>query len=225
MSISLIAVASVAKALEELNEQMVFVGGAVVGLYADGETVEEVRPTEDIDLTINVVSLSDWRQLDKRLYELGISPDPDGHAICSYKYGSIPLDIMSIEDGLRGPSNRWYAIGLEDLWKVEIEDVSIQILSAPCYLATKFEAYNDRGSDYRTSHDFEDIIFVLSNRETIVNEVKIAHESICQFLQEELKNIVDSGYSEEILTVHLARQDTEALYEDLIEKVTAIINL
>lgn len=30
----------------------------------------------------------------------------------------------------------------------------IQILSAPCYLAIKFEAFNGRETNYRTSHDF-----------------------------------------------------------------------
>ncbi len=36
------------------------------------------------------------------------------------------------------------------------------------FLATKFEAFKDRGGDYRTSHDFEDIVYVLDNRTTIV---------------------------------------------------------
>jgi hypothetical protein len=61
---------------------------------------------------------------------------------------------MPSENSPIGPSNRWYAVGIENFWQVKVEDVTVNILSAPCYLATKFEAFNSRGSDYRTSHDF-----------------------------------------------------------------------
>ena len=42
-------------------------------------------------------------------------------------------------------------IGFNNLWKAKALDQEIKILSAPCYLATKFEAFNHRGIDYRTS--------------------------------------------------------------------------
>ena len=72
---------------------------------------------------------------------------------------------MAASDSMRGPSNRWYQVGFDALETIEINDTQIQVLSAPCYLATKFEAYNSRGQDnYRTSHDVEDIIYVIDNR-------------------------------------------------------------
>jgi hypothetical protein len=58
------------------------------------------------------------------------------------------------------------------LWSVKANDEEIQILPVPCYLATKFEAFNSRRTDYRTSRDFEDIIYIIDNRTTIVDEVK-----------------------------------------------------
>lgn len=136
--INIAAVAEVAKALEELKTEMVFVGGAVVSLYTDDPAAEDIRPTQDIDMTLNIMSMGHWKKVQNRLRELGFHPDPFGHAICSYRYQDIPVDIMASEDGMLGSSNKWYKIGFEDLWKAQVVDQEISILSAPCYLATKF---------------------------------------------------------------------------------------
>jgi len=134
--INLAVVAEIAEALKEYNQKMVFVGGAVVSLYTDDTAADEIRPTEDIDMTLNVVSLKEWNNIQKDLADLGFHPDPFGHAICSYKYKDIPVDIMAAEEGLFGPTNRWYKIGFMDLWKVKVKTQEINILKAPCYLAT-----------------------------------------------------------------------------------------
>ncbi len=92
---------------------------------------------------------------------------------------------MPSENRTIGPSNKWYAIGMEDLW--QINGVTVNILSAPCYLASKFEAFNSRGSDYRCIHDFEVIIYVLDNRTTIVEEIKNPKILIREFLKSEFR--------------------------------------
>ena len=84
---------------------MVFVGGAVISLYADDPAANEIRPTGDIDITIKLFNYSAWTKIQGRLAELGFHPDPEGHANCSYKYKNIPVDIMSSEDGPLGPAN------------------------------------------------------------------------------------------------------------------------
>ena len=202
-TINIAVVAEVSQALKELKNQMVFIGGAVVSLYADDPVADEIRPTSDIDMTINLMNFSNWAKMQERLAELGFYPDPFGHAICSYKYHDIPVDIMPAEDGPFGPSNKWYKIGFENLWNVKAKEEEIRILSAPAYLATKFEAFNSRGSDYRTSHDFEDIIYVLDNRLTIVYEVENAHIEIREFLKSEMKKILRNRFLEEILNSHI----------------------
>ena len=143
-TINIAVVAEVAEALKELKYRMVFIGGAVVSLYADDPAADEIRPTGDVDMTVNLMNFSNWAKMQERLAELGFYPDPFGHAICSYKYKDIPVDIMPAEDGPLGPSNKWYKIGFENLWKVNAKEEEIQILSAPAYLATKFEAFNSR---------------------------------------------------------------------------------
>lgn len=201
--INLAVVAEVAEALHGLTEQIVFVGGAVVSLYTDDPAADEIRPTQDIDLTLHIAGLGHWAQLQEQLAVLGFHPDPFGHAICSYKFKDIPVDIMSALDGPLGPANKWYLIGFKNLWKRSINNQEITILDAPCYLATKFEAFNNRGNDYRTSHDIEDIVYILDNRTTIVTEVKESDVSICRFIQEQLQQIIDRRLLEEVLVAHI----------------------
>lgn len=202
-TINIAVVAEVAEALSEIKEAMVFVGGAVVSLYTDDPAADEIRPTQDIDMTLNIVNLHHWQDVQEKLGELGFYPDPFGHAICSYRYKDIPVDIMATEDGPLGPSNSWYKIGFENLWTAKALDQEIKILSAPCYLATKFEAFNNRGNDYRTSHDIEDVIYVLDNRLQIVEEVANEDERIKVFIKQQLKLIVDKGLLSEVLMTHI----------------------
>lgn len=224
-TINIAVVAEIAIALAELKHQMVFVGGAVVSLYADDPAADEIRPTADIDMTINLMNFSNWARMQERLAELKFYPDPFGHAICSYKYKDIPVDIMPAEDGPLGPSNKWYKVGFEDLWKIKVKDEEIQVLSAPIYLATKFEAYNNRGGDYRTSHDFEDIIYVLDNRINIVSEIEKTHKEIKEFLKAEINKILSSKFLEEILSSHIHPLMIDERYPIILGKMNQIISL
>jgi len=182
---------------------MVFVGGAVVSLYTDDPAAEEIRPTQDIDITINIVSLHHWQELQQKLGKLGFYPDPLGHAICRYKYKDIPVDIMSTEDGPFGPSNPWYKPGFKSLLTAIAKNQAIKMLSAPYFLATKFEAFHNRGKDYRTSHDIEDIIYVIDNRTSIVKEVNNSDLKVRTFLKQEIQRIVTKGLISEVLTAHI----------------------
>lgn len=223
-TINIAVVAEVAEALQDIKQDMVFVGGAVVSLYTDDPAADEIRPTQDIDMTLNIVNLSHWEKVQTQLGTLGFHPDPFGHAICSYKYKDIPVDIMATEDGPLGPANRWYKIGFENLWTAKAKDQDIKILSAPCYLATKFEAFNDRGSDYRTSHDIEDIVYVLDNRIGIVEEVANDDTRIANFIKKQLQIITNKGIMQEVLMAHIHPLMLDERLPIVEEKITQILN-
>lgn len=48
-TINIKVVEKVANTLEELNNEVIYVGGAVVSLYVTDEGAEQPRPTKDID--------------------------------------------------------------------------------------------------------------------------------------------------------------------------------
>lgn len=226
ITINIALVKDVANALKELKEIMVFVGGATISLYTDDPAAQEIRPTSDIDMTVKLVpNYASWVKMNERLLELGFSPNPEGHSICSYKYNNINVDIMPSEDGHMGQANKWFKIGFKNLQKVSIDEEEIQILSAPCFLATKFEAFNGRGKDYRTSHDFEDIIYVIDNRTTIIEEIKTDDKEIREYLKSELSKIINMTNTFEILSCHLHPFILEDRYPILESKIQGIINL
>lgn len=221
--INIATVAEVAKALKELKKQIVFVGGAVVSVYADDPSANEIRPTKDVDLTINLLNYANWVQMQERLVQLGFFPDPEGRSICSYLYKNISVDIMPSEDGPIGPANKWYKIGFQNLWTTKVKEQDISILSAPCFLATKFEAFNNRGGDYRTSHDFEDIVYVLDNRTTLVEEIKNDQPEIKQFLVKEFNKLYKRANFEEIMVSHVHPLIFNERYPIIKEKIEHIL--
>lgn len=123
----------------------------------------------DIDFTLKLNTYKYFSEFQNRLSQLGFQPDPFDHSINSYKYKNIPVDIMLAVDSPIGPCNRWYQKGFSSSQEITIEGETIQIFSAPYFLAIKFEAYNIRGEEIKTSHDFEDIIYVINNRDDIVD--------------------------------------------------------
>lgn len=222
--INIKTVAEVAKALKEMRQQMVFVGGAVISLYTDDAAADEVRPTGDIDLAIQLTSFAEWAKMQENLAALGFSPDPEGHAICSYLYNGISIDIMSAEDSVIGVSNSWYKPGFRHLLEEKAENEIVKILSAPYYLATKFEAFHNRGSDHRTSHDFEDIIYVLDNRTSIVDDIITADVEVKAFLKEEFSMILSNQYSDEIIRSHIHPLMVDERFPEVVEKINKIVS-
>lgn len=218
-------VMNIAIALKELKDKVVFVGGSILTLYINDTGAEKVRETMDVDFTLKLYTYNAFNEIQERLSQLGFHPNPFGHSINSYKYNDIPVDIMLAVDSPLGPCNRWYHEGFNSLQEVTIEGETIQVFSAPYFLATKFEAFNDRGVDIRSSHDFEDIIYVINNRDNIVEEISLADEKVRQFLQTEIKKVLGNRLLEEILSYHILPSDFEYRYPIVLEKLNKIASI
>jgi len=224
-TINIAVVAEIARALGILKEQMIFVGGSIISLYTDDPAADEIRPTADIDMTISVLNYTNWVELQEKMLRLGFSPDPEAPHINRLLFKQIPVDVIPMEDGIIGASNRWYKVGQNHILEKEIEHETIKIFSAPIYLATKFETFNGRGGDYRMSHDFEDIIYVLDNRIKIVEEISKTDKEALEFLQLELQKIIESPFSEEYLSAHIHPLMIADRYPLLVEKIDQILSI
>ena len=79
--------------------------------------------------------------------------------------------------------NRWYPSGMRHAQPIQLVDgLEIMVLDAPHFLATKFEAMHDRATDLRWSPDWEDIIYVVEMRATLVAEVAAVPFDVRQFI-------------------------------------------
>lgn len=184
--LSLIAVAN---KLQEICQDIIFVGGCVVGFLITDSAAPDVRFTVDVDCIINIVSYSDYYKLSKKLREKGLKEMMFGdHPICRWSCDGILVDIMPTDKSILGFSNRWYKDAiLNSIEKKLNAHVTVKIISAPYFLATKLEAFNDRGkNDYLASHDLEDIISLLDGRPEIVDDIKNSNT--------ELKNYISKSF-------------------------------
>ena len=91
--INLALVVQVSEGLKELREKMVFIAGAVISLYTDDPTVDEIRPTTDIDMTINLANYAEWAKMQERLAELSFSSH--GNPNLSFRVFCFLLNIKS----------------------------------------------------------------------------------------------------------------------------------
>lgn len=203
---SITRIKAVYNALEDLQDKVVFVGGAVVTLYAD-RLVLDPRPTDDIDVIVEVLNYKDHAVLEEKLHQKGFVNDKESGIACRYKVQGITVDIMPTSDRSFGFESKWYKPGFQNAMRYEVDDKhTIHILTAPYYLATKLEAFRDRGEgDGRTSQDFEDIVFILENRVSIWEEIKSADESLYYFLRFEFTQLLNEPYIEEWIYSHTER--------------------
>jgi len=95
----------------------------------------------------------------------------------------------------------------------------------PYFLASKFSAFNDRGAkDPRTSHDFEDIIYVLDNRTDIVDKLAGVPDDVRPYLEEQLQRILDDRVMHEAILGNLFYETREERYRRIIECIKKIIS-
>ena len=116
------ATVKVARALGELNRQVVFVGGAMVSLYIDDPTAEDIRPTKDIDLTFQIATVSQLEELRQALTNKGFHETHDSTVICRFSFEDLLVDVMSTQAVGWAPGNRWFASGFDQAIKVQLEN-------------------------------------------------------------------------------------------------------
>ena len=185
---------SAVQKLVPLLDQIAFVGGCVAGLLITDPGAAPVRPTVDVDAIVEVASYAELMALEARLHQLGFQqPHLEGAPVCRWTHGDLVLDLMPTDSPILGFSNRWYRPALENAGTAEVGGHQIRLISAPYFLATKLEAFHGRGqSDYRMSHDLEDIIAVLDGRPEIVAEVEQAATPLTQYLSGEFSAMLSN---------------------------------
>lgn len=175
----------VAHALGPLREQLVFVGGCAVDLLLTDPGAAPARVTYDVDLVARVEALSGYHALEKQFSQLGFKRDMAQDApICRWRYNDLEVDLMPMHSGVLGFSSRWYPLVVKTAQEVALPaGMIIRLISAPAFLATKFEAFLDRGrGDVLGSHDLEDIVNVVDGRPELVAEVASAAPELRQYL-------------------------------------------
>lgn len=171
------ALRRIAEALGELREQVVFVGGAVAGLLVTDPLADAVRATRDVDAVVNA-SRASFHRIEEQVAAQGFARDMNSDVICRWvhKDSGLVFDLMPVQPEVLGFSNRWYPYAVDSAVPLDLGDgITIRLVSAVAFVATKLEAFVSRGGgDFMSSHDLEDVLNVVDGREELLEEMAAA---------------------------------------------------
>jgi len=168
----------VAGRLGPLLGEVVFVGGQVAELLVTNTAAVRIRPTDDVDVIVQVATRTEYHRLGERLRALGFREDSSpGAPLCRWRDpDELPLDVMPLDEAIRGFTNPWYDEALRSAALSALAPaLSIRIPSAPAFLATKWAAFDGRGGGmYLGDADVEDIVTVVAGRAELTAEAATA---------------------------------------------------
>jgi len=220
------AIIKVARALEELNNEVVFVGGAIVSLYTDDPAAEDIRPTKDLDLTFEVTTSGKLEQLREKLLVKGFRQSHEDSVICRFRFEDLLVDVMSTHAVDWAPSNRWFMPGFKRAFTVTLDEQKINVLPLPYFLASKIEAFFDRGiNDVYASTDPEDILYIFNYSTNLVNQIQNAEQDVSRYLKDSIKWILNNEAIQEAMPGHLYYQTADERLAIIKEKMISIVAL
>ncbi len=201
----------VAQALGPVCDEVVFVGGCAAGLLLTQARPDRIRVTEDVDIVAQALTIHDYHAVEKRVRARGFSNDlrPDA-PVCRWVYRNVTLDVMPIVKEILGFANRWYPLAIDTAQRVTLPSgLQIKLIAAPVFIATKLEAFNDRGRDaagepdYLGSHDMEDIVAVTDRRPELLAECAAMPADLRAYLAEAFTRLLANTDFLSTLAAHL----------------------
>ena len=182
----------VAEKLNSVGLNFVFIGGGIIGFLIDDPLAFPVRVTKDIDVVLDVLTDPGQIVLEEKLRSTGFTHDMSENAPrCRWCLDNVKVDVLSIKDRFSGMNMNWLKETLEAPQKIEDDGNILNVASAPCFVAMKLEAFNDRGrSDYFGSRDMEDVISVVDGRASLIEEIKMSDRKVMEFISESISDLL-----------------------------------
>ena len=215
------------RALGELTDSLVFVGGCATGLLVTKTRANQIRATEDVDVVAQVATIGEYHRVETMLAARGFKHDTSPDApICRWLSGGITLDLMPSPPGVLSFHNRWYPLAVTTASPVTLPSGhSIKLITAPVFIATKLEAFKGRGNgDFLVSHDLEDIVTVVDGRPALVDELRSTPEELRTYIAMEISSLLGAAQFLDALPGHLpgdsASQARVPLVIDMLEALT-----
>jgi hypothetical protein len=174
----------VAERLQLLKRKFVFVGGSIAPFYVTDERITDFRPTKDVDVIVEAITRSRMHQIEEDLRKNGFRNDPD--VIHRFVLDGTLVDVLPVQSQEFDMLNRWYPATFETAKPIgPAPGLEIFVPTAPCFLATKLEAFVNRGQgDFLASKDIEDVLSIIDGREEIVGEAEDSPSEIRSFLSD-----------------------------------------
>jgi len=213
----------IAEALGELRELVVFVGGAVAGLLVTDPLADTVRATRDVDAVVNA-NRATFHRIEEAVAAHGFARDISSDVICRWvhKRSGVLFDLMPVQPEVLGFTNRWYPYAIETAVTLDLgQSVTIRLVNAVAFVATKLEAFASRGGgDFMSSHDLEDVLNIVDGREELADEMASAPTELRQAVAAALAQLVKNPDFENVLPGLIAEPDRTRLVMDRLKALS-----
>ena len=103
----------------------------------------------------------------------------------------------------------------------------IRLVTAPVFVATKFEAFADRGqNDYLFSHDLGDLISVIDGRDELIEECRAHSAELKDYLRSRVRALLATPAFLDALPGHLpGDRASQARLPDLEDKLRLLAEI
>lgn len=213
----------IAEALGELREQVVFVGGAVAGLLVTDPLADAVRATRDVDAVVNA-DRALFHRIEEAVAKRGFARDISSDVICRWvhKDSGVLFDLMPVQPEVLGFSNRWYPYAVESAVSVDLgAGLTIRLVSAAAFVATKLEAFAGRGNgDFMSSHDLEDVLNIVDGREELADEMGAAPTQLRQAVAAAIAQLLKNPDFVNVLPGLIAEPERATLVLDRLKAMS-----
>ncbi len=185
----------VATHMGPLTQDVVFLGGTVLPLLLSSNISDYVRFSKDVDFIIDFETKDEIYAFEDALWDCGFKKRGTG-AVCRWALDDIKIDVLPADPDILNFNNTWCGEAMHNPQRIQLEtDLVIKAISAPCYLAVKFDAFRLRGNrDYTRSFDIYDVLLIMAGHSTIKKEMcEEASDTLRDFLKIELKKVLDQS--------------------------------
>lgn len=189
----------IAGALEELVDDVVFVGGCATPLLVEEYAQPEARVTVDVDFVIEAAVMPDYYRFAERIRAKGFREDMMGDGpLCRWRLpvhgGSLIVDVMPTEADVLGFANPWYPEAFDRAQQISLPNTQrIRVIAPLYFIATKFDAWSQRGRGDMGHKDIEDIVFILENRPRIpVEYLDETNDRLKTYLREQSRSLLNN---------------------------------
>ena len=227
-NVPIAALKAISREMDSLGLSYVFTGGSMVGLLLDEPASTPMRPTDDVDIIVEILSHKEYSEFEEQLRALGFNHDIREDAPkCRWTYRNLTVDTMPVEGDFLGLNTVFFDHAISNATKTVIDGVTLNVISATAFLATKLAAFSDRGEkDFYGSHDLEDVLTVIDGRKFVVEEIRNAPTELRTYIVNTFRNFMENPQFQEALPGHLPPDiGSQARLPDLKETLHKIAAL
>jgi hypothetical protein len=139
-----------------------------------------------------------------------------------HRESGVLFDLMPVDGDVLGFSNRWYPYAVASAECVELASgVAIRVVSAVAFVATKLEAFVDRGAgDMLASHDLEDVLNIVDGREELPDELLAAPALLQQVVGAAFANLLARPDFANVLPGLIAEPERAGIVEQRLRRMS-----